>query len=133
MTELVSLLDLDQIISGILDDNEPTITREIAPAERLGDTSPPKEQKSFWNRGIRVAYTDNVSYEWDTVGARNRHAVKRSVERLVEEEINIPTIATDAYTVDLETAKRDAAAGKAQLHETVDNRTRKRLADLGYI
>jgi membrane-anchored protein YejM (alkaline phosphatase superfamily) len=47
MTELVSLLDLDQIISGILDDNEPTITREIAPAERLGDTSPPKEQKSF--------------------------------------------------------------------------------------
>jgi len=130
---VVSLLDLDQIISGIRNGIKPSITRDIAPTERLGDTSPPAEQREFWNRGIRVVYADEASYEWDTTDARNRYMIERSTERLVEEDITIPTVANDAYTVDLETAKHDAVANDSQLNKTVDDRTRERLEDLGYM
>ena len=133
VTELVSLLDVERMVRGIVDGDRPSLARDIAPTERLGDTSPPDTRREFWNRGIRVAYTSGESYEWDTLGASNRYEVERSVERLAEEGATLPTAATDAYAVDLDTAKRNATAEKKRLADTVDDGTRDRLEDLGYM
>ncbi|MFB6176227.1 MAG: sulfatase-like hydrolase/transferase [Halobaculum sp.] len=130
---VVSLLDIGRLVAGVTEADRPSITREVAPTERLGDTHPPEDRREFWNRGIRVAYTDGESYEWDTFGARNRYTVERSSERLVDDDVTPPTVATDQYSVDIDTAKRDAVAGEDRLSATVGEHTRDRLEDLGYM
>lgn len=133
VTDLVSLLDVGRLVTAIVEGDRPSLARDIAPTERLGDSHPPEERREFWNRGIRVAYTANESYEWDTAGAHNKYHVKKSAESLIEDETVFSPGVTDVYPVDLETAKREAAAGGNQLTDTVTNRTRNRLEELGYM
>ncbi|WP_136689667.1 sulfatase-like hydrolase/transferase [Halorhabdus amylolytica] len=133
LQEVVSLLDIDVLVSGIVNGERISLERKIAPTERLGDVHPPEQRREFWNRGIRVAYTDCDSYEWDTTGARHRYRVERSTEHRIDDEAKIPSSVSDEYVTDLETARREATSGGGRLADAVDDRTRDRLEDLGYM
>lgn len=133
VTDLVSLLDLGEIVRAIAEETEPDVTRAAAPVERLGDPHPPDERTAFWNRAIRTVYSSEESYEWDTFGARNRYEVSRSTERLVDDGAEIPDSCLNAFEVELEETKERAERGKTDLEEEVDDRTRGRLEDLGYM
>lgn len=133
VNDVVSLLDLGRLVRSIVDDEPPDIARDIAPVERLGDTHPPVEQTAFWNRGIRTTFGPDEAYEWDSEGARNRYEIGKSTERLVDNDATIPDLSLTQYSVDLDTAKSDAAALGAPLGDDIDGRTQKRLEDLGYM
>lgn len=131
--DIVSLLDLKKLVHAVVDNEPLDIAREIAPIERLGDTHPPTKQTAFWNRGIRTTFGEEVAYEWDTEGAQNCYEIGKSTEWLAEENVTIPDQSLTQYSIDLDTAKGDAAELGAPLGDSVDGRTQKRLEDLGYM
>lgn len=135
VSELVGVQDLGDIVLAIdrRDDWLPPLAREAVPTERLGDTHPPSECTEFWDRAIRTVYSSNVSYEWDTEGARNRYRLSKSAEHDVETGIELPDEARGLYGKSIEEAKVTAAKSGHDLDTDVDSRTRERLEDLGYM
>ena len=133
VNDVVSLLDLGRLVQAVVDDEAPDIARDIAPVERLGDTHPPTEQTAFWNRGIRSTFGADEAYEWDTEGTRNHYDIGKSTEQLVDNDTTIPDLSLAQYSVDLDTAKSEAAALGEPLGDDVDGRRQKRLEDLGYM
>lgn len=131
--ELVSLLDISQLVDCILAGRQPRLERDRVPVERLGDVKPPEERMEFWNRAIRFVYEGDRAYEWDTMGAKNRYAVGPSEGRLVAEDISLPDRCTEEFDVDLEVVKARISETNQDLAAEVDEQTKNRLEDLGYM
>lgn len=128
-TGLTSLLDLGEVVRGIVEDGSvPDVSRERVPAERPGmlfhDGDDP-----YWTRGVRTVYENDVRYEWDEQGRTLRYPVGVS-EDGEPESVTIPERALAEFGDDLETFLDRAAASESNAE--VDEAATRRLEDLGY-
>jgi hypothetical protein len=129
--DVVSLLDVGALVRGIAADERVDLSRDVAPVERIGDPSPPDERTAFWDRGIRAVFAPDEAFEWDTEGARTRYEVSKSAQRLVGRDVDIPEWCHAEFEIDIEETAAAGASG-ADLDD-VDDDTRRRLENLGYM
>lgn len=126
-TGLTSLLDVGDIVRGIVEDGSvPDVSRERVPAERPGMLFFEGEDR-YWTRGVRTVYEGDVRYEWDTQGRRLRYEVETSHDGAVE-KVEIPERIRGEFAVSLDSVARPAAS----LNPDVDGETMRQLEDLGY-
>lgn len=92
------------------------------------------EEFDYWNRMIRVGYRDTTKIEWDSTGEcvefrldRSRPSWQHRVGTLEQP----PSWATEQFETDLETYKREAAAGEQDLE--FDESVEEQLQQLGYL
>lgn len=128
--DLVTLLDLPELIETLAQEEPVDIARSYVPAERVGlglDDRP--DNSTYWGRMIRrVLREDGVSVTWDSLGnAEQRN--EGTVESIDEE--NLPSWSTDEFSVPIHEYKEKAL----RLEEETDvaKSTEKRLEDLGYL
>jgi arylsulfatase A-like enzyme len=85
-----------------------------------------------WDRMIRAAYDGSTKVVWDSLGAVDEYRIDfdtPSVDRHVGEPDAPPPWATDLFDVGIDEYKAGVSAGDA----AVDDATRDRLRDLGYV
>ena len=137
--ELVSHLDLPELITAIADGEWPAIERDVVVAERISslaklDKYPWIEPElDWWTRSIRRMYRGERSVEWDTEGnvfewEHDREAP--SSELLVGCLDAVPDETTGYFDVDIHTYhKRASDQGDMRVSSSVE----KNLEDMGYL
>lgn len=138
---LVSHLDLAQLIMSIADESDCDISRTVAPAEIIGglrmdqDWPLSEDEFQYWNRMIRCAYRNKTKVVWDSQGRVTEHQLnpkQASSEQVVDELSSVPTYAQNLFEHDIENYKRHAREMETSF-DRIDESTRDRLEELGYI
>ena len=137
--DYVSHLRLGDLVVGLANGERPDVTEERVAAERIGSNmaeSATEEERTEWDRMIRVVYDGDDKYEWDSNGRRLRHRLDRARpnwQELAEEGVDPDRIAAyeaALFDVPLDEYKREAVAGSDDVE--VDAATADRLRHLGY-
>lgn len=136
--DMTTLLELPTLITGVASDDTPSISREVVPAERIGEPLGRPENFEYWDRMIRCAYRGEVKYSWDSLDTQQKHELRRGDEfgaKCVDDPTKIPTWATEQFEGTIEEYKEKAREKDATSRDMsdIDNATRDRLSDLGYL
>lgn len=133
----VSHLSLGRLLCGLARDEYVDVTEDRIPAERIGSNmaeSATDDERAEWDRMIRVVYDGEEKYQWDSAGEKDRSELdwdRANWEQDVDDEVPVPELESAFFDVDVLTYK-DAARDQ-RTNDDVDEATRQRLADLGYV
>jgi arylsulfatase A-like enzyme len=136
--EYTSHLDLGELVVALATDDWTDISRSCVPAEVIGMSpgpSPPDERK-YWDRMIRCAYRGTEKYVWDSLGFAARYRLdpdRPCWQTRVDDDASAPSWATNMFDCDIEEYKRSVACDAEPATEDVDDQTRNRLEELGYL
>jgi hypothetical protein len=135
---LTTLLDLPSLITSIANGETPSISRGVVPAERIGQPLGQPENFEFWNRMIRCAYREDAKYIWDSLAAKEKYKLKGGDEFgaiRVDDPAAIPEWASELfeYTIDEYRSKIQKEESSTGNIKELDNVTKDRLKELGYL
>ena len=138
-TRYVSHLKLGQLIAGLGRGETPDVTADRIPAELIGTTNTPDvsdREEAYWSRMIRCVYEDESKTVWDSLGARQAYRIDHSKPCWQEprdaDEVSIPGWSAEFFDEDITTYKRKFDSS-GDLYDDVDDFTKERLEDLGYL
>ena len=138
----VSHLQLPELLVGLRDGHVPDVTRDRIAAEVMGmgggSDPPPDVDDDFWDRTIRCAYRDDEKVRWDSSGEVVRYEVsadRSNWQRRTGELESVPGWATESFQDPLDVARQRATDGPSDgtAAVEVDERTERRLRELGYL
>lgn len=116
--EAFSLLNLPELVQNIRQGVREWPTSDPVLAELIGGgVGLPDKCHEFLDRAIRVVYSDNRKWQWDTCGNRSHKEWDASVE--------------EEFPDDIEDMKRRESARNDETD--LDQQARERLEDLGYV
>lgn len=133
----VSQTELGALVAGLADGRTPNVSAERIAAERITTTNSPDveaDEQRYWERMLRCVYEGERKWLWDSLG--ERHKYELDVERpnwqqgLPEEAVDIPSWADQFFFENIEEFQRQDSAS---VHEDLDEATRSRLEELGYL
>ena len=116
VNDIVSHLDMPDIVTSLGAGNLPTIKRAAAPAETLGMSAGPEppEDKDYWDRTRRSVWSnDNRWVTWDILDNDPPEWAASCFQNMIQEA-------------------HDAARLEGQNEQEIDAATEERLKDLGY-
>ena len=139
-----SHLALGELIAAFARDEVVDPFKERVPAEvvgigtTVGPLDDPGRQAEYehWDRLIRCVYDGPEKYVWDSQGASERYVLDDvpSSQALAGEDADVPEWAIDRFDGTPSEAKAAAQGdGDDGLESSVDDDTRDRLAELGYL
>lgn len=135
--DYASHVDLGELVVGIANDTLPEITHNRIVAERIGSNmaaAASEEERSKWDRMIRVVYEGTDKYVWDSSGERTRYRLnpnRPNWQEFAEDDVDISSYERSLFDVPLGEYKRNARATADGL--TVNEATENRLENLGYL
>jgi len=133
----VSHLALGELLVGLASGEVPDPTADRIPAERIGSNmadDASEEDRTEWDRMIRVVYEGETKYQWDSEGERRRYrlgADRPNWQEPVDSEVPVADLEPAFFDRPLGEYKREARDRAADM--TVDDTTQDRLEDLGYL
>ncbi|WP_415379391.1 sulfatase-like hydrolase/transferase [Halosimplex sp. TS25] len=140
----LSHLALGDVLAAFARDEVPSPFTDRAVAEVVGvgttvgplDEPGREDEYEHWDRLIRCAYDDGEKYVWDSRDASERYALDGGPcsQTLRSDDAAVPGWATRRFDGTASEAKAAARGdGDDGLESTVDDDTRDRLAELGYL
>jgi len=128
----ISQLQLGDLVTKVANDRDYNPMKEVIAAEVVGGNHLPDDASEYWDRSIRCAYKGQRKFVWDSLGNTTAYSLSDSpsTQELVETDISIPEWASDQFTEDIETTKREAK--ESQVETNVTPGVQQRLNDLGY-
>jgi arylsulfatase A-like enzyme len=137
--DYTSHLELGDLVVALANDDWTDISRSRVPAEVIGMSpgpSPPGDEREYWDRMLRCTYEGTEKYVWDSMGSAKRYRLDHDRpcwQTCTDEEASVPVWATDLFERDIDGYKRDAVSDAESVAEDVDDQTRSRLEELGYL
>lgn len=133
----VSHTELGSLVAGLADGRTPDVFRERIAAERITTTNAPDvdaEEKRYWKRMLRCVYEDDRKWVWDSLGGCIEYRIDPErpswQERNSEADASVPVWASEFFEESIDAfQRRDAVI----THEEVDDATKSRLKELGYL
>lgn len=133
----VSQTELGSLITGLADGQTPDVSSERIAAERVTTTNAPDVgagETEYWKRMLRCVYEADRKWVWDSLGGCVEYALDTErpnwQERTATDEAATPAWATDFFSESMDEFKRRDTASTA---DDIDDATRSRLEELGYI
>ncbi|AKU07577.1 MULTISPECIES: sulfatase-like hydrolase/transferase [Haloferax] len=136
-TGYFSHVDLGRLLVGLARGETPDVFEARIAAERIGSNmaaDASEAERREWDRMIRVVYDGADKYEWDSNGTRLRHRLdpdRPNWQELAAEDVDIGDLDEAFFDAPLDEYKREAVT--ASTDHDVDQTTKSRLSDLGYI
>jgi hypothetical protein len=135
-SEYFSQLDLGELIVGMSQNKTPDVFSETPVAERITTSAIPDtvEDKSFWNRTIRCAFTGEEKVVWDSRGITNVFELDHDNpcwQRLISETEEIPSFDDRFFEQDIQSTYEALVQTNSSFD--VDDSTKERLEELGYL
>lgn len=137
--EYTTHLDLGDLVVALAEDGWTNVSRQRVPAEVIGKSpgpSPPEDEAEYWDRMLRCAYQETDKYVWDSLGTTERYRIdtdRPCWQEDVDEDVSVPAWATALFERDIGEYKREAVTKSETVTEDVDEQTRNRLEELGYL
>lgn len=138
--EMASLLALGDLLVGLATERPFEFDGDPVRAEVIGHTGRAdlSSNHSYWDRLIRCVYEDQRKVGWDSLGAVTEYELDAGTpctERAVDRRTDrIPEHDASLFDADVREAKRTAVERGLNVDDAdLDERTRARLADLGYV
>lgn len=135
----VSHLQLGTLVSGLADGVVPDVTVDRIPAELIGTTNLPEldsQEHRYWRRMIRCVYDGEVKTEWDSLGECLVYDLDHDrpcwQAPRPEQDVSPPSWARQFFSDDIRSYKSQYESTE-EVYEGVDQFTRDRLKDLGYL
>jgi hypothetical protein len=134
-----SHLELGDLVVALAEDGWTDVSRTRVPAEVVGMSpgpDPPEDERAYWDRMLRCAYEGTEKYVWDSLGASERYRIDHDRpcwQTREAEDVSVPSWARRLFETEIASYKRDAAAEDEAVTEDVDEGTRSRLEELGYL
>lgn len=136
-TDYFSHLDIGALVAGLAADRAPDVFSDRIPAERILTTNLPdveKEERAYWNRMLRCLYEGESKIEWDSLGECVEYELDRDRPCWQRERSEItaspPRWAEEFFDVEIRSFKEQIGDSSA---EDIDEATRSRLKELGYL
>lgn len=135
-SKYVSHLRLPELMRNLANGTCPDVSADRVAAELVGlsgGPEPPTDQ-AYWDRMMRCVYADDRKVVWDSLGdcALYRLDAERPTwQETVDNDVDVPSWATEFFDGDI-TEYKDRVRGSEQ-QPAVDEATKDRLADLGYM
>ncbi|WP_129115811.1 sulfatase-like hydrolase/transferase [Halegenticoccus tardaugens] len=133
----LSHLRLGDLLVGLAAGETPDVTERRIPAELVGSSiADPPEDPEYWNRMLRCVYEGSKKVEWDSLGGSARYELdpdRPCWQRRVEGGVAYDDLETEFFDEEIAAYKRRASAAGDPHGADVDDATRGRLADLGYL
>jgi arylsulfatase A-like enzyme len=136
-SEYVSHLSLGELLVGLATGEVPDVTETRVPAERIGHSGSlatvAEKRGSEADRMIRAVYDGETKHQWDSLGGRERFRLDRGRPNWQEptEGAVDPAAFASFFEGDPAAYKERVAADEGT--PDVDDATRERLEDLGYV
>lgn len=137
--QYLSHLQLPELMVGLANGECPHVTRDRIPAERVGSNmadSATEAERDRWDRMIRVVYSNETKYEWDSTGEQwqyNLDSGRPNWQERVDSAVPVTELEKSFFDVPLREYKERAIANADLTGHDVDDATAERLKDLGYI
>jgi len=136
-TEYFSHLQLGELITGMSEGETPDVFTDTPVAERITMSGVPDaaDDPAFWKRTIRCVYEGNEKSVWDSEGRSVTYDLDESKpcwQRQRDETSVIPEYDSTHFDIDIRTT-HDRMAEGTSLSDDVDEATKDRLEELGYL
>jgi arylsulfatase A-like enzyme len=136
-TEYVSHLSLEQIIEGVVENEDREVFQESIAAELVGAEISydgfSEEEMEYWGRMLRSVYHDETKFVWDSLGTVEQRVLdheRPSWECHGDERDTFPDWVTEHFDEDIDaSSKRLCGDDDAEMAEA----TKARLERLGYL
>lgn len=135
----VSHLELGTLITGLARAEAPDVSADRVPAELVGTTNVPPmvdRERAYWTRMIRCVYEGDAKFVWDSRGECIEYTLDHSKPcwQTVSRKSNTspPQWARQLFLDDIKSYRRKFD-DHADIYENLDDFTKKRLEDLGYL
>lgn len=131
-----SHLDLRALLRAMARDEVVDVERDRVPAEIVG-MSPgpdPPDRYDYWDRAMRCVYEGDRKVVWDSLGEVTGYHLdpdRPCWQEPIDGDVEVPPWADELFPVAIDEYKRNQASVDAT--EDVDEVTRRRLEDLGYM
>lgn len=135
--DYMSQTELGSLIAGVADGRTPDVFSDRIAAERITTTNSPDvgdEEQRYWERTLRCVYDGDRKWIWDSLGECNEYGLDSErpnwQHRKTAGDVSKPSWAGEFFTAEMaEFQRHDDAA----VCEDVDEATRSRLEELGYL
>ena len=136
-----SHLQLGDLLSGLACEETPDVftDRPVAELVGIGVGGAPRDEDEhrYWDRMLRCAYDGETKFVWDSLGGRVEYRIDHDRPCWQEpvasgDAVEIPDWATARFDEDISAYKQRAADGETD-SIAVDDATRQRLSELGYL
>ncbi|WP_458207848.1 sulfatase-like hydrolase/transferase [Haladaptatus sp. NG-SE-30] len=136
--ELVSHLELADLVTGLADGRTPDVFRDRTPAELVGMSAGPEPPSNYeyWDRMIRCVYDGTTKTVWDSLGTCIDYELdpsRPSWQRRVETTEGTPAVESEFFDDSIEEAKAAAKVSTTTSDDEIDAATESRLEELGYL
>lgn len=134
----VSHLRLGELIVELAGGDVPDVTEDVIVAERVGFNTPASRSTSTLrdaDRMIRVAYEQELKYEWDSLGTRKRYTLdpdQPSWQGRVVSGDEVPIEQYESTLFDVPITEYRQRVEETEENATVDESVERRLKELGY-
>ncbi|WP_128226239.1 sulfatase-like hydrolase/transferase [Halobacteriaceae archaeon SHR40] len=136
-TEYMSQTELGSLIAGVAAGRTPDVFSDRIAAERITTTNSPDvadDERRYWERALRCVYDDTRKWIWDSLGTVDEYDLDHErpnwQHRTTAEEVSKPAWTGEFFSEDIEQFQRQDSSSVC---EDVDEATRSRLEELGYI
>lgn len=137
--ELVSHLELGDLIRALARERVYEFDTSPVPAEVIGHTGyfSKASDLTYWDRLLRCLFVDGEKLVWDSLGTSKRYDLdpgEPCAQTVVEASETVPVADQEHFKTGIGKTKREAVMRAIEGEDRkIDEETKERLADLGYI
>lgn len=134
--DYVSHVELGTLVGGLADGRTPDVFDDRVAAERITTTNAPSvdsEERRYWKRTLRSVHEGERKWVWDSLGECTEYELdheRPNWQRRASDDVSPPAWADGFFAESIEAYGRRTGTG---IGEDVDEATRSRLEELGYL
>jgi len=132
----VSHTELGSLVTGIAHGRTPDVFSRRIAAERITTTNAPDvepDEQRYWKRMLRCVYDGDRKWTWDSLGECTEYELdhgRANWQRPIDDGTSVPAWSSEFFSESIDDFQRESTAG---VDEDIDDATRSRLEELGYI